>query len=383
MSDLPVAVRRARAATAAVFFLNGFGFANWVPRLAEVKARVGLDEAGFGLTLLMLAIGALVAMPAVGAAVGRYGSRRPTAASLLLFMLAPVAWSLAPGPVLLGLGFLAIGAMAGALDVAMNAQAVDVERAAGRPVMSALHGMFSLGGLTGALASGVIIGLGLPLPLHMALVALVTLPPGLLACAFMLADEAPAPAGGPAFALPGRGLIPIGVIAFAALLIEGAIADWSAIYLRESLDADARLAAWAFAAFQLTMAGGRFMGDRLIQRFGRVRLARMGGLLAALGVAGLLLLGQPWAAIAGFALVGLGIAATFPMTISAAAEGESRPGHAVAAIATLGYTGFLIGPPTIGGLASLISLPLALFLLPALAVLIAILAPTLRRPPRP
>lgn len=375
-------VLRARLGVAAVFFINGFGFASWAPRLAEVKARLGASEGEFGLALFAVAIGALLAMPVTGALGTRHGSRTVTAISFVLFLLVPIPWALAPSLWTLALGFLAIGATAGALDVAMNAQAVEVERVRDRPILSSFHAMFSLGGMSGALVAGGIVALKIPLVTHLALVAIIALPVGILSCRAMLVETAP-PAGGPSFALPTRGLLPIGVIAFCALLAEGAIADWSAIYVTESLSSEGTLAAIAFAAFQAAMASGRFLGDALIARFGGVAVARTGGLLAALGLGVALLIGHPVAAIAGFALVGLGISSTFPITISvAAARGEMPPGHAVAAIATLGYTAFLLGPPTIGTLAEATSLPIALGTLPFLCLAIATLSERLRTAPK-
>jgi len=364
----------ARLGVGAVFFLNGFGFASWVPRIAEVKARLDLGEGELGAALFAIAAGALLAMPAAGVLAVRFGSRRVTTAALVLFLLAPIPWALAPGLAALALGFLAIGASAGALDVAMNAQGVAVERAYGRPIMASLHGLFSLGGMAGALVAGGLVAAGLPLAWHMALVAALALPAGLVACRAMLPAGFDPGTAGPAFALPGRGLLGLGVIAFCALLMEGAVADWSAVYIAHSLGGGGTIAALAFAAFQLAMAAGRFAGDGLIGRFGAPTVVRTGGLVAAAGLGGALLIGHPAAALAGFALVGAGIAATFPVTVSAAARhGGMAAGHAVAAIATLGYLGFLVGPPAIGGAAEMLGLPAALGLLPLLALTIALI----------
>lgn len=364
-----------------MFFINGFSFASWAPRLAEVKARLGLDEAELGLALFGVAGGLLLSASATGALATRFGSRIVTAAALTFFLLAPIPWALAPGFITLTLGFLAIGISAGATDVAMNAQAVAVEKQAGRPILTSFHALFSLGGMAGALVTAGVVALEVPLVVHLALVALIGLPLGWLGCRAMLPAAYDARSEGPSFALPSRGLLGLGAIAFCALMIEGAIGDWSAVYVAESLQGPAWLAALAFAAFQSTMAAMRFAGDRLVERFGPARIARNGGWIAAIGLGSALLIGHPWVAILGFAAVGIGMAATFPITISAAASrGDMAPGNAVAAIATLGYLGFLVGPPTIGGLAGLTSLPLALALLPVLALLIAALAPRLRAP---
>lgn len=363
-----------------VFFINGFSFASWAPRLAGVKARLAIDEAELGLALFGVACGALLAMLASGALATRFGSRIVTTVALVLFLLAPVPWAVAPGLTTLALGFVAIGITVGALDVAMNAQAVAVEHQAGRPILNSFHALFSLGGMAGALVTAAVVALEIPLLAHMIVVAAIGLPVGLFACRAMLPATFDPRAEGPGLALPGRGLLAIGAIAFAALLIEGAVGDWSAVYVADSLAGERWLAALAFAAFQLAMATMRFAGDRLVAHLGPVRVAAAGGGIAALGLGLALVIGDPLAAIFGFTAVGIGIATTFPITISvAAARGDMAPGHAIAAISTLGYTGFLVGPPTIGALADLTRLPLALGLLPLLALVIVLLTPCLRR----
>ena len=370
----------ARVGVSAVFFINGFSFASWAPRLAGVKARLALDEAELGLALFGIACGALLAMLATGALATRLGSRLVTTVALVLYLLTPIPWAVAPSLTTLALGFIAIGITAGALDVAMNAQAVAVERQAGRAILNSFHALFSLGGMTGALVTAGVVALEVPLLAHMIIVAAVGLPVGLFACRAMLPAAFDPGAEGPSFALPSRGLLAIGAIAFGALLIEGAVGDWSAVYVTESLAGERWLAAVAFAAFQLAMASMRFAGDQLVERFGPVRVAAAGGGVAAAGLGLALVIGQPLAAILGFTAVGIGMAAIFPITISvAAARGDMAPGNAIAAIATLGYTGFLVGPPTIGALADLTRLPLALGLLPLLALMIALLSPCLRR----
>lgn len=364
VAGAPASPWRARAAVAAVFFLNGFGFANLVPRLAEVKLGLGLGEAAFGVALLGLAGGALLAMPLTGALCARLGSRSVTATALFLFAPAPILLALAPSLPALAGAFLALGVAAGALDVAMNAQGVAVEQGYPRPIMSSLHGMFSLGAMTGALTAGAVAVLGLDLLPHLAMVAGLLLAVGSVACPAMLPARFDASGAGPAFALPTRGLLVLGGIAFCALLAEGAVADWSAIYMHESLGAGTELAAAAFATFSVTMAAGRFLGDRLVARLGPGLVARAGALLAAAGLAGALVVGHPLAAILGFGLIGAGIACTFPIVLSAAARsGELPAGHAIAAVCTLGYFGFLVGPPTIGLVAELTGLPQALGLL--------------------
>jgi hypothetical protein len=263
----------------------------------------------------------------------------------------------------------------------MNAQGVAVEKALRRPIMSSLHGMFSLGGMAGAGATALVAAAGIGLVPHfLALCALVA-PLGLAACWPMLAatDEGGAP--GPGFARPSAALLLPGLVALAGLLTEGAVADWSAVYLSKSLGAGTSVAAAAFAAFSLAMAAGRFTGDRLVARVGGDRVVRVGGALAASGLALTLLIGHAVVAILGFAMVGAGLSCVFPVILSTAARTPGLPpSAAIAAVCTVGYVGFLLGPPMIGGLAELLGLPAALGVVVALCALIAVLGSGARRP---
>jgi MFS family permease len=373
---------RARLGVAAVFFLNGFGYGSWVPRIAEIQDKLGLSEGQLGLALLMIAVGALLAMPLAGAAAHRFGSRAASGLTVVLFGLALPGVALAPGLLWLGLALLFLGAATGAMDVSMNAQGVAVEKRYWRPIMSSLHGMFSLGGMAGAAATGVIAAADLALLPHFLGVGALVAVLGLAACRPMLAAAAEGGTGGPGFARPTRAILLPGVVALAGLVSEGAIADWSAVYLSASLGAGTTMAAAAFAAFSLAMAAGRFSGDRLVARLGGDLVVRAGGALAAAGLALTLLIGSPLIAVLGFGLVGAGLSCVFPVVLSSAARTPGLPpSAAIAAVCTVGYFGFLLGPPAIGGLAELIGLPAALGLVVLLCALIAALgsrAPTER-----
>ena len=380
-SDEIARLFRARAGVAAVFFLNGFGYGSWVPRIAEIQAKLSLSEGQLGLALFMAALGALLAMPLAGAAAHRYGSRAATAVTVVLFGLSLPGLALAPTLHGLGLALLALGAAAGALDVSMNVQGVAVEKHYWRPIMSSLHGMFSLGGMAGAAATGVLAAGDAPLLPHFAGIAALVVALGVVACAPLLPAAAEAGAEGPGFARPSLGILLPGIVALAALLSEGAMADWSAVYLSSSLGAGTTTAAAAFAAFSMMMAAGRFAGDRLVARLGGDAVVRAGGALAAAGLGLTLLIGHPLVAVLGFPLVGAGLSCVFPIVLSAAAGTPGMPPSvSIAAVCTVGYVGFLVGPPAIGGLAELLGLPTALGLVVALCALIAALGSGARRP---
>jgi Major Facilitator Superfamily len=373
-SATATALFRARAGVAAVFFLNGFGWGSWVPRIAEIQAKLGASDGQLGLALFMAAVGALIAMPLAGAAAHRHGSRVATAVTVAAYGLSLPGLALAPSLIGLGVALLAAGAASGALDVSMNAQGVAVEKRYWAPIMSSLHGMFSLGAMVGAGVTGLIAALGVPLLPHFAGVAGLIVVIGAIACRPMLGAADEAGAEGPGFARPPLGVLLPGIVALAALLSEGAMADWSAVYLSASLGAGTTMAAAAFAAFSLAMAAGRFTGDRLVATLGGDAVVRAGGALAAFGLGLTLVIGHPVVAVAGFGLVGAGLSCVFPVVLSSAARTpDLPPSAAIAAVCTVGYFGFLIGPPGIGGLAELIGLPGALGLVVLLCALIAAL----------
>jgi MFS family permease len=361
-------------AVALIFFINGFVYATWVPRLAEIRAGLALSEGQLGLALLMLAIGALVAMPATGGLIARHGSRTLTAATVVLLGLALPPIAFAGGFAWLCLAFLLYGAATGALDVSMNAQGIAVERAYRRPIMSALHGMFSIGAMAGAGATGLVASQGVGMVPQLLAIGALTIILGFILTRAMLPAQADAGGRGEGFVLPDRRLVALGAIAFCGLLGEGAIGDWSAVYLDQSLGADVEVAAVAFAVFSLTMALGRFSGDRIVARFGGGAVVCGGGALAGLGLGATLLIGRPEVAIVGFGLIGAGLSCIFPVALSVAARTPGMAaGTAIAGVCTIGYLGFLIGPPAIGGLAELTSLPVALSVVVLLFVLIVVL----------
>ncbi len=366
-------LRPARLAVAAIFCLNGLALANWIARIPDIKQQLGLNDQLLGLVLFFAAGGALLAQPTVGWLISRVGSRRMTTLMVVAFCLSVILPGLAADvPTLMGALFI-LGACNGGLDVAMNAQAALVEQRYDRPIMSSFHGLWSIGGLLGAALGGLLATWGVAVGVHLFGVALVITSIALLATRWLLADAGEHHDAGPSFALPPRALLLLGFIAFGVLLCEGAIADWSAVYLRESLHSTPGIAATGYAVFSLLMAAGRLTGDGLALRLGPAWVVRGGGALVALGIGLAIVSGVPLIAIVGFGLIGAGLACSFPLLLSAAAR---TPGvaasTAIAAIATTGYTGFLVGPPLIGTLAEAVTLRGALGLLGLVGVLVAV-----------
>jgi MFS family permease len=366
------ATRRARLAVAALFFANGCGLGSWVPHIPDVKLWHGLSDAVLGLALLAIAAGAVAALPVAGALVARSGSRPVTRGAALLFCAALPLPLLAPDLPTLLAALALLGTGTGALDVAMNAHAVLVETRYGRPIMSSFHGLFSVGGLAGAALAGGAMHAGLAPIAHLAAAAFVLAIAALAAWPALL-PTAPAAVDGPLFVLPRGRLIGLGAIAIIGLMAEGAMGDWSAVYLRRDLGATAGTAASGFAAFSLAMALGRLTGDRLVARSGRAALLACGALTGGATLGAALLAAKPFAAVLGFAGMGFGLANVVPIVFGAAGRLPGlTPGIGIAAVSTAGYFGFLAGPPLIGFVAEASSLTVALGLVAAVVGLMAL-----------
>ena len=371
----------ARLAVLAIFFLSGFGFASWAVRIPAVQGRLDLGEGLLGVALLGMAAGSLVSMPLAGWLVSRLGSRPVVGATALAYSLVLPLLAVSPSLALLVPALALVGAATGSLDVSMNAQAVAVEKGHGRPIMSSFHAAFSLGGLAGAVVGGAVAAWGVGVAPHLAGVAGLSLVVFAIAYGRMLPTGVDRGEGGdPAFARPTRALAGLGVISFCVLLGEGAMADWSAVYLSGPLGTGPGLAAAGFAAFSAAMVAGRLLGDRLIARFGPVALVRAGAVVSAAGLGGSLAVAHPAGALVGFGCAGLGFSIIFPAALSAAgrAKGTST-GPAIAAVATAGYFGFLVGPPSIGFVAEAVGLGGALFIVVALSAAIVLLAGSVGR----
>jgi predicted MFS family arabinose efflux permease len=368
------ALRASRLAVLWVFFVNGLVIGTWVVRIPAIKEKLGLSDGLLGVALLGAAAGALVAMPIVGALVSRFGSRRFVGTGALALSASIFMPALAPSLPLLVPAIVMLGAANGGLDVAMNAQAVAVEREYGRPIMSSFHAAWSFGGLGGAVLGGLVASQGIgPLP-HFSAVAILSAIAFVGVYGALLPSSADASeAGTPALARPTRALLGLGIIAFCVLLGEGAMGDWSAVYLDDTLKTGPGFAAAGYAAFSLSMAFGRLFGDRFTQLLGPTSLVRSCGAIAAIGLGVALAVGQPFVALAGFACAGAGFSVVFPTALSAAGR-TGTTGPALAAVSTAAYTGFLVGPPFIGFLSELTGLGYALYLVVALSASIIIFA---------
>ena len=384
-------LRQARVATFASFVAAGMVFGSWAPRIPEIKDRLDLSAGTLAVALLMPAIGSILSMALAGRLAALWGSPRATRV-LTLYMLS-VAWL--PGlantlPVLCALMFM-WGLGMGSMDVAMNAQAVTVEKAYGRPIMSAFHASWSLGSLAGAAVGIAGAATHFSIPLQQLAVAAVLIVVCGYSSRWLLPDPEPDAAELTEaddrigiFQVLDLRLVLLGIAAMTAMLSEGSVGDWSGILLRDNLHAQAVHVGLAYAAFMAMQTIGRMLGDRVVLVFGRlhsiVAVTAIGSVGLALGLATHTVAG----AVVGFALLGIGLSIMVPVAFSAAADGRAKAGPAIAAVSSLGYFAFLAGPTLIGGVAELTSVPTALWQIPVITALGGVVAvAALRRPVRP
>ena len=363
--------RLEQMSTRIAFFIAGLGLAAWAPLVPYAKARAGLDEATLGLLLLCLGAGSILAMPISGLLATRFGCRRVLVVGTILICLSlPLLATASTLPLLIATLFM-FGAGLGAVDSTVNLQAVIVERASGRHMMSGFHGLFSVGGIAGAAGVSALLALGLS-PLW-AIAAVIVL---ILAA---LAKAAPhllpygSESSGPALAVPHGVVLFIGVLCFIVFLAEGAMLDWSAVFLTTEKSLGEAYAGLGYAAFALTMTVGRLLGDTIVRRLGARRVIILEGLFAALGMA-LATLAPNWElSLLGYALVGVGCSNIVPVLYTAVGKQTVMPESiAVPAITTLGYAGILAGPAAIGFIAHASSLSMAFLLITALLLGVAI-----------
>ena len=382
-------------ATAAVFLLNATIIAGWVSRLPATRDRLGLRTAVVGVTLLMSGVGSLVAMPFVGRLAARWSSRPVIVVVASICALCLVLLSVTPNAVTTGIVLFVLGMTYGSWDVAMNIHGSFVDRSSGRDFMPRYHAMWSVGAAVGALLGALAASLGLGLTTHFVIAAAIGCGGSILVVLrWFVDDREPAVAhvevvdeadGSTTLVKPrllSRRLVLLGVITLCACLLEGSAADWIALYLTDERAATASVAALGYGMWATAMALSRFSGTTLIDRLGRARAIRLAGVVVLTGVVVTLAAPGVYGSLAGVLLWGAGVALVFPAAMSAGGETPGRAADGIAAVSTIGYGGFLLGPPLIGLLGERIGLGNALWILPVLALGILLLAPIVK-PLRP
>ncbi len=371
-------VTRARWAVATVFAVHGAASGSFASRIPWIAEHLHLTEGSLGLALIMPAVGSLSSMPFTGSLVQRIGGRLATRILIAAWALAVGVLALAPNQwALMGMLLLA-GVAAGTSDIAMNAEGVEVEQRMGRSIMSSLHGMWSVGGLIGSGIGAAAAYLGVSAPVNLAVMGVLLAVVGVTAGHWLLPTVPAAAEDGPRFSLPRGPVLIIGLIGFCAVFAEGASADWCAVYLRQILDASEGQAALAYSMFALAMAGGRLAGDAVVRRFGAVGTVRAAGAAGVLGGVLVVTAWTPLAGVAGFGLIGLGVAVVVPLAFSAAGHTGDHPAHAIAGVATVSYGAGLAAPGLMGGIAHATSLPFSFAMVTGLIVVVVLGAGRLR-----
>ncbi len=364
-----------RWASRAQFFSSGFIFATWGVHVPTVKAHYGIDEAQLGLALLAAGAGAMFGLTSAGRWIGRHSPRRMAALCGCVYALLLAGLIAMPGYVAL-LGLLAVfGLVTSVFDVAINTEAAQLELHSDTPLMSGMHGMFSLGGMAGAASGSAVLAAGMGAQAHLLLVAAVMV----LVVAASSTRMLPKPAATSntagadhSFRLPRGALAVLGVLAALGRIAEGAIYDWSVLYMQQELGSPQKQAALAYAAFSAAMAAARFGGDAMRARFTPIALLRGSGLLAAAAMTLVLLTDLPWLALVGFAGVGIGFANVVPILFGASARVPGvEPATGIAAVSAVAHLGFMAGPAVIGLLARASSLTAALYVVVVFAVALA------------
>lgn len=371
--DRVPAARREQIATRVIFLVVGVVMAGFAPLVPLAKARLGLEEGALGLLLLCLGLGSILAMPVTGFLTARWGCRPVIAVASLIMIGAFPFLAIADSWLTMAVAIAIFGASLGTVDVAMNIQAVMVERDSGKPMMSGFHGLFSLGGIAGAGGMSGLIALAGLSPLVAAIIVSVA---SLVLVGLSLSGLLPYGDNdgekSPPLVLPKGSVLVLGILCLLTFLAEGSVLDWSAVFLTSVRGADIGLAGLGYAAFAVAMTGGRLAGDRIRLWLGERRVILFGGLIGAAGFAVVLLVPSAHVGLIGYFLVGVGASNIVPVLFSAAGRTRDMPpGLAITAISTLGYLGLLAGPALIGFVAHLTSLTFAFLLLSAALLVVA------------
>jgi MFS family permease len=353
--------RIARAATNTLFFLCGLSFASWASRIPDVKVFLKLSDAALGSVLFAMPIGSLIALPVTGLIIGKFGSRNITILSLVFYIIALPLLGHAQTPLALAIALFIFGFGSDMLNIAINVQAVNVEKIQKRSIMSSFHAIFSIGFMIGAALGGLIAKQGITPFKHLTAVGVLDLLMGIAVYKFLTINDEKSSEAQPLFALPDKSLILLGIIAFCAMLSEGAMADWSVLYYKQVLNNPNGFATAGFTAYSVLMVVGRIFGDKVVQAFGLRKTLLINCLILFIGMSVALIIQNPYTVIIGFGITGLGLSTIVPLIYGEAGHSKTMSaGVALAAITTVGMAGFLIGPVLIGHLSEFSSLRIAL-----------------------
>lgn len=344
-----------RSAVVAMFFMAGLSFSSWASRIVTIQQKLGLTDAALGAVLFALPVGLMCSLPFSGWAITKVGSKTVLLGAIVFYGISLVGLGLAHNSLQLIVCLLLFGFTGNAVNISVNTQAVATEKLYGKPIMASFHGFWSLAGFTGAIIGAFMIGKGILPYQHFILIMVIVVVTVILASRYLQDDKVAG--SGPAFVMPDSSLLKLGMIAFFSMICEGAMFDWSSVYFKKVVEAPVALQGVGFSSFMATMFIGRFVADGFAHRFGLKRTLQVSGTLIASGLAIAVIFPYFYTAIAGFFLVGAGVSSVVPMVYSAAGKSKiMTPGVALAAVSTIGFFGFLFGPPIIGFIAGLATL---------------------------
>ncbi|MEX8547350.1 MAG: MFS transporter [Mucilaginibacter sp.] len=363
-----------RATVGVMFFLAGLTFASWASRIAGIQQKLGLSDTQLGGILFTLPVGLMLSLPFSGWVITRIGSRKLLLGALPLYAAALAGLGFSQTTFQLVAVLFCFGFTSNAVNISVNTQAVATEKLYAKPIMASFHGLWSLAGFAGAAVGTLMIGQGIDPSIHFSLIFSVVLA-GVFLGARYLQDDAGTVQSGPVFVMPDASLMKLGAVAFCSMICEGAMFDWSVVYFKKVIHAENAWMAAGYTAFMATMAGGRFVADWFAGRFGLKRTLQLSGTLTASGLMVAVLFPQLIPAICGFLLVGAGVSSVVPLVYSAAGKSSTMsPGVALAAVSTIGFVGFLVGPPMIGFIAGAFSLRASFTLIAAMGVCVVLVS---------
>lgn len=363
-----------RIAVSCLFFLQGLCFATWASRIPDIQATLRLSDAQLGLVLFALPCGSMISLPLSGWVINRFGSKYVGALSLLLYAISLTALGFASSIALLITGLVLFGIFGNIANIAINTQAVGVEARYNRNIMASFHGLWSLAGFTAAGLGSVLIGHDIGPLFHFISIA-VFIVLGVIVCLqYLIGNEQKSTAQNKLFVRPDERLLKLGTIAFCCMICEGTMFDWSGIYFQKVVEADKAWVGAGYTAFMSTMALGRFVADWVVGKIGFKKTIQWSGIIISTGLAIAIAFPYLVTAITGFFLVGFGVSSVIPLIYSEAGKTTTvNAGYALAAVTSIGFLGFLLGPPMIGLIASAFSLRVSFVVVALMGLIIVLL----------
>jgi MFS family permease len=374
MNSSVVSIKANRAAVAAFFFIVGLNFASWASRIPDLKQKLHLNDAALGGVLLALPIGSMVSLPLSGWLVAKFGSKKIATRAAIGYSLFLITIGLSSTVWELVMAVFAFGLLGNMCNISINTQAVGVESLYGRSIMASFHGTWSLAGFAGAAIGTFVVSQNISPFFHFCMVAAGLITMVLLIRRFALPKDT-IHENQPLFAKPDSMLLKLGLISFSCMVCEGTMFDWSGVYFQKVVEAPKELITLGYASFMGTMAGGRFLGDWLVTKVGKQKLLQTSGIAMVAGLLISVLFPTIIFATAGFLLVGLGVSSVVPLVYSSAGKTKAMsPGMALTAVSTIGFLGFLMGPPLVGFIAQASSLRWSFTIIAVLGFFTTILA---------